>query len=167
MARDYATLRASDADRARVQAHLNDAYAEGRLNQEEWDERATALASATTYRDLDRLTADLPQLTPGGQLAPPSPARPQVAQRRTNGSAIAALACGIGQFAFFPLFIAAIILGHSARRQIRRTGEQGDGLARAGLTLGYIGLALALMGLALVVFVVSSAATPAMPSPGP
>lgn len=31
----------------------------------------------------------------------------------------------------------AIVCGHIARRQIRTTGEQGDGLALAGLILGY------------------------------
>lgn len=57
--------------------------------------------------------------------------------RRTNPSAIAALVFGIGQFVFPLAFIAAIILGHLARRQIRRTGERGRGIATAGLILGY------------------------------
>jgi Domain of unknown function (DUF4190) len=39
--------------------------------------------------------------------------------------------------------IAAIILGHKAQRQIRRTGDDGYGLAKAGLILGYLALALA------------------------
>ena len=38
-------------------------------------------------------------------------------------------------FIFAP---AAIVLGHIAKRQIRQTGEQGEGLATAGLWLGYI-----------------------------
>jgi hypothetical protein len=50
----------------------------------------------------------------------------------TNTMAILALV-----FAFiFPL--AAIFLGHVAKKQIRQTGEQGEGLATAGLVLGYI-----------------------------
>jgi hypothetical protein len=36
----------------------------------------------------------------------------------------------------------AIVCGHIARRQIRTTGEQGDGLALAGLILGYVFTAL-------------------------
>jgi hypothetical protein len=32
----------------------------------------------------------------------------------------------------------AIVCGHIARGQIRRTGEQGDGLALAALILGYV-----------------------------
>jgi MFS family permease len=53
---------------------------------------------------------------------------------RTNSLAIVALVLGI----FFGLL--AIPVGHIARAQIRRTGEQGDGLALAGLVLGYISL---------------------------
>jgi hypothetical protein len=54
----------------------------------------------------------------------------------TNPMAIAAL---VVAFVFPP---AAIFLGVSARRQIRRTGEQGDGLALAGIILGSIATAL-------------------------
>ena len=32
----------------------------------------------------------------------------------------------------------ASILGHIAKRQIAQTGEEGDGLATAGLVIGYI-----------------------------
>jgi len=39
----------------------------------------------------------------------------------------------------FPLL--AIPFGHIARSQIRRTGEQGSGVALAGLILGYLSLA--------------------------
>jgi hypothetical protein len=46
---------------------------------------------------------------------------------------------------FFVAAIPAVILGHMARRQIRRTREGGDGLALASLILGYIGLGLGLL----------------------
>ena len=52
-------MRASDDDRSQVQSVLNDAWAEGRLTQQEWDERATALGGPVTYADLASLTADL------------------------------------------------------------------------------------------------------------
>ena len=42
----------------------------------------------------------------------------------------------------FTLALVAIITGHMARNQIRRTGEAGMGLATAGLVIGYIHLAL-------------------------
>ena len=32
----------------------------------------------------------------------------------------------------------AIVFGHMAKKQIKETGEQGDGLATAGLILGYV-----------------------------
>jgi uncharacterized protein DUF4190 len=50
----------------------------------------------------------------------------------TNTLAILAL---VFAFIFAP---ASIVLGHLAKKQIRQTGEQGEGLATAGLWLGYI-----------------------------
>jgi Domain of unknown function (DUF4190) len=47
--------------------------------------------------------------------------------------------------------IPAIICGHIARSQIRRTGEQGDAAALTGLVLGYVFTALAVLGFALFV----------------
>jgi hypothetical protein len=51
---------------------------------------------------------------------------------RTNVLAIVAF------IAAFVVPVAAIVLGHLAFSQIRRTGEEGAGLAKAGLILGYI-----------------------------
>jgi hypothetical protein len=69
---------------------------------------------------------------------------------RTNGLAVASLACGVAQFAFGPLAtIPAIVLGHMARSQIKRTGEQGAGLALAGLVLGW---AAAILGILFILF---------------
>jgi hypothetical protein len=57
---------------------------------------------------------------------------------KTNGLAIASLACGLAQFMFGPLAtIPAIVLGHLALHQIRRNGEHGTVLAIAGLILGW------------------------------
>lgn len=77
---------------------------------------------------------------------------------RTNSLAIAALVCGIVQFGFPPAFIAAIILGHKARHQIRRTGEAGYGLATAGLVLGYF--MIASTALVLLVGLLGTASVP-------
>jgi Domain of unknown function (DUF4190)/Domain of unknown function (DUF1707) len=143
------SMRASDDDRWRVQSVLNDAFAEGRLSQQEWDERVSQLASAATYSELDRLTTDLPVPYTG----PPPPVGPP----STNKLAIASLVCGVGQLvAFFPAGIAAIILGHMARRQIRQTGEQGDGMALTGLILGYIGTIGVILVVLLLAVAVSS-----------
>jgi hypothetical protein len=43
----------------------------------------------------------------------------------------------------------AIVMGHVARAQIRRTGEHGGGFAIAGLVLGYVGLVVGLVLLAI------------------
>jgi Domain of unknown function (DUF4190)/Domain of unknown function (DUF1707) len=158
---DDGAMRASDNDRWRVQSRLNDAFAEGRLTREEWDERATAVTSAATYADLARLTADLP--VPD---APPSPP-PVIARQRTSGLAIASLVCGICQIGFpVPTGLVAIFLGHAARRRIRRTGERGDGLALAGLILGYLGLVGYLL-LFLVFLQFTSSGPPPFPPGGP
>jgi hypothetical protein len=71
----------------------------------------------------------------------------------TNGLAIAALVCGVGGFVVGLSFIPAIICGHLARRQIRQTGEQGAGLALAGLILGYVGTALFILLIAVFVVI--------------
>lgn len=145
---NYGAMRASDNDRWRVQSRLNDAFAEGRLDQAEWDQRATALGRAVTYADLDRLTVDLPR-----PYVPPPP--PVVVRQRTSGLAIASLVCGICQFGFpLPISLMAVFLGHSARRRIRQTGERGDGLAVAGLVLGYVGLVGFLLLFVLIFFAV-------------
>jgi hypothetical protein len=147
-------MRASDDDRRRVQDVLNDAFAEGRLDQQEWDQRVGELAGAATYGELARLTADLPGTYPRPQYgaAALSHSQPVPELPATNGMAIASLVCGIGQLvAGFPAGIAAIILGHLARRRIRETGQQGSGLARAGMILGYIGT-VGLLLLVLLVF---------------
>jgi uncharacterized protein DUF4190 len=66
---------------------------------------------------------------------------------RTNSVAVVALVLGF----VFPLTLAAIPLGHIARRQIARTGERGDGLAVAGLVLGYLGLVAVLIAVGVLV----------------
>jgi hypothetical protein len=142
-------MRATDSDRDRVVEFLNTAYSEGRLSKGEYDTRLENALSARTYADLDQLVTDLP--TARAATVPPaaktSTAVTPVA--KTNGLAIASLACGIAQFTFGPLTtIPAIVLGHMARHQIKRTGEQGAGLALAGLILGW---ATVILGIILIV----------------
>jgi len=48
----YSGMRASDRDRAVVHDVLAEAYAEGRLDREELDDRTAAVGSAKTYADL-------------------------------------------------------------------------------------------------------------------
>ena len=129
-------MRACDADRDRVVEFLSVAYSEGRLSKDEYDGRLENALSARTYADLDQIVTDLP--------AAQAAVVPPVA--RTNGLAIASLACGLAQFVFGPLAtIPAIVFGHVARHQIKRTGEQGAGLALAGLILGWAAVILAIL----------------------
>ncbi|MFZ0832561.1 MAG: DUF4190 domain-containing protein, partial [Mycobacterium sp.] len=65
----------------------------------------------------------------------------------TNGLAIASLILA------FVVPLLAIIFGHIARSQIRRTGEQGDGLALAGLIIGYISILISVI--AVIAFAVA------------
>ena len=67
--------------------------------------------------------------------------------RPTNGLAIASLVCA---FLFAPL---GIIFGHISLSQIKRTGEDGHGLAVAGLVISYlitVGTILALVAVTLL-----------------
>ncbi len=84
--------------------------------------------------------------------------------RTTNSMAIVSLIAGICGWTVLPFVgsIVAIITGHMAKKQIAQTGEEGAGLATAGLVLGYVLVALAvaflLLGiLALGLFATSSA----------
>ncbi len=53
-------IRASDLERESVVDVLRDAYTEGRLTLEEFDERTSAAYGSKTWADLRELTADLP-----------------------------------------------------------------------------------------------------------
>jgi hypothetical protein len=72
MASDH--IRASDRDRDAVVGALRDAYAEGRLSLEEFQERTTAAYAGRTWGDLRELTTDLPvQPALGADLPAPLP----------------------------------------------------------------------------------------------
>jgi len=67
---------------------------------------------------------------------------------RTEGFAIASLACGIGAFFFVPIVgsILAIVFGSIARRHIAEDPNlQGAEMARAGTIIGWIGLVVAVL----------------------
>jgi hypothetical protein len=149
-------MRAADADRDRVVEFLNGAYSEGRLTRDEYDERLGQALSARTYGELDLLVTDLP--------AAHEPAAPP-AEVRTNNLAIASVACGLAQFAFGPLgTIPAIVFGHMARSQIKRTGEQGAGLALIGLLLGWGAVALGILFITVAVISLRSQPPPSFPN---
>jgi uncharacterized membrane protein SpoIIM required for sporulation len=79
-----------------------------------------------------------------------------VAQRTTNTLAVLSLVFGIAAWLLLPLVgaIVAIVCGHAARKEIRRAAPgsmDGDGMALAGLILGYVHIGLGLVS-ALLVF---------------
>jgi len=149
-------LLAAGADRERAIDVLKAGFAEGRLTKAEYDDRMAHVYAARTYGELGLLVSDLPT----GPLA--GPARYQVPVYRPrpplNSTAVASLVCGIGVFLTLGLTaIPAIVLGHSARREVRATGERGDGMALTGLTLGWAGVALIAVVIAGLITVVATA----------
>ncbi len=77
-------------------------------------------------------------------LPPPSQALP--ATRQTHGLAVVSLVSGILAWMLFPVLcaIVAIVTGHLARRDMRSQPgrHDGDGLALAGLILGWTQMVL-------------------------
>ncbi|MHB8646518.1 MAG: DUF4190 domain-containing protein [Thermomicrobiales bacterium] len=73
---------------------------------------------------------------------------------RTSGFAIASLLCSIASWFLIPFFggVLGVIFGHIARREIRRSQGwmSGDGLALAGLIIGYIHIALVILAAAFI-----------------
>jgi uncharacterized protein DUF4190 len=67
----------------------------------------------------------------------------------TNSLAVVSLISGILSWVLCPVIggIVAVVSGHSARSQIKTSGEAGGGLAIAGLVLGYISLGLVALAL--------------------
>lgn len=68
-------MRAANADRERVVALLQVAFAEGRLARDEFGERVGGALEARTYADLAALTADIPARTAAAPRPPAAPAR--------------------------------------------------------------------------------------------
>ena len=86
-----------------------------------------------------------------------APQSTAAARPATSGSAIASLVLGIVGLFAIPLIcsIAAIFLGRRAQREIAESPEvSGEGLAKAGVILGWIGVALMLIGLVVGLIVV-------------
>ncbi|MPM45734.1 hypothetical protein SDC9_92425 [bioreactor metagenome] len=77
------------------------------------------------------------------QQAPLSP-------KQDSSLAIASLISGLVGWTFIPVLgaIVAVILGHLAKKEIRDSGGRlsGDGMALAGLILGYVQIGLLVLG---------------------
>jgi hypothetical protein len=143
---------AAAADRERAVDVLKAAFGEGRVTKDEFDYRVNQVAQARTYADLGVVIADLPAGPLGGVsqyqggLPATAPYYPP-ARQTTNGLAVGSLVC-----ALLGISLPAVIMGHVARNQIRERNEGGDGLAIAGLVIGWLGIAFyALMFIAAIV----------------
>jgi len=92
-------IRVSDAERSAVAEQLGAHYADGRLDQAEFDERISRTMAAKTRGDLAGLFDDLPDLGPAapGAAGPGGPEAPYVRPRRRGG-------------VFRPLILLAIVI---------------------------------------------------------
>jgi len=150
-------MRAASADRERAVDVLKAGFAEGRLTQEEYNERVGRAYAARTYGELTALTADLP----AGAVPAVWPVSVYQPPMTTNSLARASLVLGVAEFFTMGLTaIPAIICGHMAKREMRQTGQRGDGLATSGLVLGYMAVIFwgILIALSIVTAVVQAGA---------
>jgi hypothetical protein len=70
---------------------------------------------------------------------------------RTNPLAITSLVCAIaGLFVFLLPSVPAIVMGAVALHQIRQRGENGEGLALAGIIIGVCGILVAIGAIVLL-----------------
>ena len=80
------------------------------------------------------------------------------APKKDSGLAIASLVCGIAAWIIFPIVaaIAAVITGHLAKKEIRNSNGtlSGDGMALAGLLMGYIQLGLFVLAIIVIMVLV-------------
>jgi Domain of unknown function (DUF1707)/Domain of unknown function (DUF4190) len=151
-------MRAASADRERAVDVLKAGFTEGRLSQDEYNERISQAYAARTYGELTALTADLP----AGALPTVFPVAMYQPPVSTNSLARASLVLGVAEFFTMGLTaIPAIICGHMAKREMRQTGQRGDGLATSGLVLGYMAVIFwgILIALSIVGAVISATGT--------
>jgi hypothetical protein len=71
----------------------------------------------------------------------------------TNGMAIASMVLGI-VWVYWIGSILALVFGYVALGQIRQRGQQGKGMAIAGIVLGWVGAATLI---AIIIFAITSA----------
>jgi hypothetical protein len=152
-------LRSSAADRERAADVLKAAFAEGRLDQDEYSERVGQVHASRTYAELAALTADLPvgplgvlfpaagpmlPAIPGAPGQPAAPAAPAASEgsKPVSQLAIASLFFGLATLLFPVLPVTlfpAIILGVAALARISTAGQRGVGMAVAGISLAMLG----------------------------
>ena len=142
---------ASTADRDRSVRVVKESFVEGRLTAEELDQRLGKVLVSRYFEELMALTADLP----AGAMPTVYPMPVYQPPVSTNSLARASLVLGVAEFFTMGLTaIPAIICGHMAKREMRQTGQRGDGLATSGLVLGY--MAVIFWGILIVLSIVGA-----------
>ncbi|WP_317790024.1 DUF4190 domain-containing protein [Actinoplanes sichuanensis] len=100
-----------------------------------------------------------PDKSPFGAPGYGAPYSPYGPPQSTNALAIASLVCSIAGVLTCISAPVGIVLGHIAKKQIRQTHEGGEGLATAGLWVGYIltiiGLIVGALYAALIIFAIA------------
>lgn len=92
-----------------------------------------------------------PASAPGYPAPAYGPPAPYVVARPTNGMALAAMIVALAGLVTCIAFPVGAVLGHVALKQVRQTGEQGEGYAKTGIIVGWIGTALAIVGCGLYI----------------
>lgn len=95
---------------------------------------------------------------PGYQASPSG----TVAGGKTNTLAIVSLIASLAGLITGLGFIVGIICGHIALSQIKKTGENGRGMALAGTIIGYVGIAISII-ITIISFAVLGAALSTVP----
>lgn len=111
---------------------------------------AQSPAPAGTDRPL--APAGWPTVKAGPPGPGPQPGHPPYAPPRpTNTMAIIALVVALTSLGFCSLLGGvAVYLGNRARAEIRATGEDGDGMALAGVIIGWCGVAISVLSMLLL-----------------
>ncbi|MGH2523549.1 MAG: DUF4190 domain-containing protein [Anaerolineales bacterium] len=87
------------------------------------------------------------------------PSQPMAPAPQNSTTALLSLIAGIAGLTIFPIIgsIVAVVTGHMAKNEIRRSGGMlgGEGAATWGLILGYIGIGLTVLGVCLAIGIVA------------
>jgi len=87
-----------------------------------------------------------------------TPAAPRTS-RRLNNAALAAMIVSLASFVTCPLIgLVGVYLGLRAKKEIQETGDDGDGMASAGVVVGFISTGVAAVTVLVVAMVVAFAA---------
>jgi hypothetical protein len=104
------------------------------------------IAQPPVHNPTSPMPPEQPPAYAGPPAYPPYYAPHYAPPRRTNGLAIASMVLGI-VWIYWLGSILALIFGYVARKQIRDRQEGGDGMAIAGIVLGWVGVGVLVVGL--------------------